>query len=145
MKLVSMMGKANISTRSLEAIQKDIEGWSGHTAGSRRQLNDFWDIHHKLWEDHLKKFLAEGIFDQFAIIVDGTPSFAAAEAFKLRAVSKEWEIVEVLLRVTLLAKGPDAEGLAHSITEVMKDFGLKFSNLRAAIKIVPQLSRRPLI
>ena len=57
-----------------------------------------------MWEDHLKKFLAESIFDQFGIIVDGTPSFAAAEAFKLRAVSKELEIVEVLLRVTLLAK-----------------------------------------
>ncbi len=30
--------------------------------------------------------------------------------------------------------GPDAEGLANSITEVMKDFGLMFQNLRAGIK-----------
>ena len=134
LKLVTMMAKANISTSAFVSIKEEIEGWAGHKAGARRQLNDYWPIHHRLWHDHLQKFVTKEMFHQFGIIVDGTPSFAAAEAFKLRAVSLEWNIVEVLLRVTLLAKAPDAQGLASSITEVMTDFGLPFKNLRAAIK-----------
>ena len=54
-------------------------------------------------------------------MVDGTPSFAAAEAFKLRAITKDWRIVEVLLRVSLLTKAPDAQGLAASFEVTMKD------------------------
>jgi hypothetical protein len=108
--------------------------WAGQTGGSRRQLNDYWAIHHHLWEEHLKKFICNCMFNQLGIIVDGTPSFAPAEGFKLRAVSKEWDIVEVLLRVTLMAKGPDAQGLANSVSKVMDDFGLNIKNLRTAIK-----------
>ncbi len=104
LKLVSMMAKANMSTRSMEAIKQEIEMWAGQTGGCRRQLNDYWAIHHHLWEGHLKKFICNCMFNQFGIIVDGTPSFAPA-------VSKEWDIVEVLIRVTLMAKGPDAQVL----------------------------------
>ncbi len=88
----------------MEDIKQDLEMWAGQTGGRRRQLGNYWAIHHGLWEEHLKKFISSGMFNQFGIIVDGTPSFAPAEGFKLRAVSKEWNIVEVLLRVTLLAK-----------------------------------------
>ncbi len=134
LKLVSMMAKANMSTRSMEDIKQVIEMLAGQTGGSRRQLNDYWAIHHHLWEEHLKKFICNCMFNQFGIIVDGTPSFAPAEGFKLRAVSKEWDIVEVLLRVTLLAKGPDAQGLANSVSKVMDDFELQIKKLRTAIK-----------
>ncbi len=103
LKLVPMMARANMSTRSMEDIKQDIEMWAEQTGGCRRQLNSYWAIHHRLWEEHLKKFITSCMFNQFGIIVDGTPSFAPAEGFKLRAVSKEWDIVEVLLRVTLLA------------------------------------------
>ena len=67
-------------------------------------------------------------------MVDGTPSFAAAEAFKLRAITKDWRIVEVLLRVSLLTKAPDAQGLAASFEVTMKDFGLLVKHLRVVMK-----------
>ena len=134
MQLVQLMARANVSMGSIFAVIDLLEGWAGQSGGTERQMGNYWEIHHQLWTDHLKEFVRTGMFPEFGIMVDGTPTFASAEAFKLRAVTKEWEIVEVLLRVSLLAKGPNAEGLAANIEDVMEEFGLPIGNLRTAMK-----------
>ena len=97
-------------------------------------MADFLEIYHQLWRMHLIASCRDLIFPEFALEVDGTPSFAPAEATKVRAVTKNWEIVSVLLRIALLNKAPDAEGLASSIEETMSIFGLLPQNLRAVMK-----------
>jgi hypothetical protein len=130
------MARANVSMGSAFAVFDVLEGWAGQSGGTERQMGNCWEIHHQLWTEHLKALVRAGVHPEFGfgIMVDGTPTFASAEAFKLRAVTKELEIVEVLLRASLLAKGPNAEGLAANVEDAMEEFGLPIANLRTAMK-----------
>ena len=42
-------------------------------------------------------------FSQIGLIFDGTPTFADAEAIKVRVVTRDYEIIELLVRVSLYA------------------------------------------
>ena len=38
-----------------------------------------------------------GVYDESGVTFDGTPSFEEAEAIVVRAVTKDWEVIELLV------------------------------------------------
>ena len=42
-----------------------------------------------------------GVYDESGVTFDGTPSFEEAEAIVVRAVTKDWEVIELLFRCGL--------------------------------------------
>ena len=68
-------------------------------------------------------------FPEYGITFDGTPSFAEAEAIKLRFVTYEYDIVEVLVGVALFEKKLNGDNVASRLLEtIMLQLGLKLED-----------------
>ena len=59
-------------------------------------------------------------FNEFGLIFDGTPSFAEAEAVKVRVVTHNWEIAEPLVRVGIFKHKLNAENIANNLLFTIK-------------------------
>jgi len=71
----------------------------------------------------------EGCYDEFGVTFDGTPSFAEAEAIVFRVVTKDWEVVEILVRCGLYRKKLDKEELSsHIIDAITTRAALQLTN-----------------
>ena len=63
--------------------------------------------------------------------MDGPPLFAEAEAIMLRVVTKEWEIVVVVIRVALLTKTPNSDVLCRIYLSALARLNLELTDQRA--------------
>ena len=70
-----------------------------------------------------------GCFDEFAVKFDGTPSFAEVEAVVIRFVTKDWNIIEILVRCGLYGKKLKSDELkSHVIDTTTNRVGLQLKN-----------------
>lgn len=71
----------------------------------------------------------DGCYDEFGCTFDGTPSFAEAEAITIRIVTKDWEVIELLVRCGLYKRKLDSSALtSHIIDTITKRAGLSLEN-----------------
>ena len=69
-------------------------------------------------------------FDEYSITFDGTPSFAEAEAIIIRFVTKEYHVVELLVKCSLFEEKLNEENLGNRVVDtIIKRLGLQFKKL----------------
>jgi len=110
MELVQLCFRANVSMNSIMTMADQIEAWSGKTVGGCRSLADFQTVHLDMSMEHLKTRISKDCYPLFSTTIDGTPTFASAEAMKVRLVTLDWWIVEPLVQCKLLKKNQTATG-----------------------------------
>ena len=72
------------------------------------------------------------MFDDYSIIIDGTPSFAAAECIIVRIVSHHWDIHEFVVSLGLFKKSLNGEQLAsHIISSIINNIKQSLENMLA--------------
>lgn len=72
------------------------------------------------------RVLSTKCYPEYGIILDGAPTFSEAEIVKVRCVTYEYEIVEVLIRVALFEKKLNTDNLAGYLQEtILVRLGLK--------------------
>ena len=67
----------------------------------------------------IKDVLNKGSFREFSISFDGTPAFAEAEAIIIRVVTKDYHILELLVKCNLFKKKLDHEQLANHLVKAI--------------------------
>ena len=76
----------------------------------------------------------EQCFPKFATISDGTPTFAKAEAIKIRMVRRQdWKIMELLISVKLFKSGLNGQNLAANFLNVLQSLHLDLSLWQFAV------------
>ena len=125
------VAKANISFKSFG----DMSQWIDRNSKSHLSIGTATDLSRAYSETVLQQLIEEfrvistKCYPEYGIIFDGTPTFAEAEAIKIRFVTFENEIVEVLVRLALFDKKLNAENLAgHLLETIMLRLGLKLEN-----------------
>lgn len=125
------VGKANISLSSFG----NLSAWIDKNSQSNLSLGYATDLPRSYAETVLGQLIKEirdlslNCFPEYGIIFDGTPSFAEAEAIKLRFVTYEYEIVEVLVRVALFEKKLNGDNIAsHLLETIMLRLGLRLED-----------------
>lgn len=64
-------------------------------------------------------------FNEYSITFDGTPSFAEAEAIVLRFVTKDYNVIELLVKCSLFKKKLNAQELgSHVVDTIVNRLGL---------------------
>ena len=125
--------KANISIKSLFGLKQFIEHYSkidmGHSSDlTRTYLKGALEV---LLLD-LRTFLKVHCFDEYSIIMDGTPSFAAAECIIIRIVSRSYDIHEFVISLGLFKKSLKGSELASNvINSIGKQVCLMLENMIA--------------
>ena len=72
-------------------------------------------------------------FCQFGLIFDGTPSFAEAEAIKIRVVTRKYEIMELLVKVACFKQKLNSDNIVnHIISTIQSDLLLHVDNWRTS-------------
>ena len=72
---------------------------------------------------------SDASFDEYSITFDGTPSFAEAEAITIHFVTKEYHVVELLVKCSLFEKKLDSEKLGnHVVDTIVNRLGLELKN-----------------
>lgn len=123
--------KANISIKSLFGLKPFIEQYSKIDMGNdtdltRTYLKGALEV---LLQD-LRTFLKVHCFDEYSIIMDGTPSFAAAECIIIRTVSRSYDIHEFVISLGLFKKSLNGSELAsHVIDSIGKQVCLMLENM----------------
>ena len=85
----------------------DLSAWIDKNSQSNLSIDNALNLPRVYAETVLSQLIKEiralslQCFPEYGITFDGTPSFAEAEVIKLRFVTYEYEIVEVLVRVAL--------------------------------------------
>lgn len=135
MDFTELLCEANISANSMHLMKRRIENYKQDSLGNIRELSSFMTILRDRLGGENRTHFTEHCFPQFASCTDGTPCFASAEAVNIRSVTLDYWITERVVRVKLLDKSPNSDGLADLIEEVfLDDVGLHMRNWRAAMK-----------
>lgn len=111
------VAKANIAIDQLGEIKDWIQ--SNAKPGLRRgslsnMASDFAKPALDILIKEMHRILRRS-YPEFSLTIDGTPSFAKAECVLIRFVTKQWEIVEIFVRVALFENAPNSENFAHHI------------------------------
>ena len=69
--------------------------------------------------EDIRMILSKGSYTEFSLTFDGTPAFAEAEAVIIRVVTKEFKILELLVRCNLFKKKLDGIKLANHIVSTI--------------------------
>ena len=65
--------------------------------------------------DDIRNVVGKGSFAEFSLTFDGTPAFAEAEAIIIRVVTRDYHIVELLVKCTLFRNKLNSKQLANHI------------------------------
>ena len=121
MEALKSICKANLSLCSLNDIKPWIEKYSkpGLTLGNAKDLARMYakPVRKAIFDDI--KVLLTRCRPQFSISLDGTPSFAEAECIMLRVVTRNLQIVELVVRIALFRNKIDANELANHIIKTI--------------------------
>ena len=123
--------KANITIESLCQVEEYwVRDYSKKNLGHKTDLvRQYIGAALNTVIDDLKKFLHHHCFEEYAIVFDGSPSFAEAECINIRIVSKKWEIYDFVVCLNLYAKKLCSEELArHIVDNVKKRLELELKN-----------------
>ena len=94
---------------------------------------DIWDI------------LNKGSFSEFSITFDGTPAFAEAEAVIIRVVTKDYHILELLVKCNLFSKKlNDIELGSHIESTITNRYGKSLKDWVAAQQDRASTNKGPL-
>ena len=125
------IASANMPLSALESLAPWIDSISkpGLTLGGVKEIpRNYAAILHSQLRTEMKCMLKHS-FLEFGITFDGTPSFAVAEAIKIRFVTYKFDIVELLVKVSCFKKKLNAENIAnHLIQTITGDLGLHVKN-----------------
>ena len=90
-----------------------LEKYTGHTLGNRGDLVNMCarPVLDTIIERLRFIISGDASFDEYSITFDGTPSFAEAEAITICFVTKEYHVVELLVKCSLFKKNP----ILHSL------------------------------
>ena len=117
----AILASPGISLRAFQGMKWMMDLHTGKDLGevrdySRNYLNEFKEDVVK----HLKSIFA-GSFEQIATIIDGTPSFANAEAIIVRSVrKKDWQLLELLVRVELFQGSLKSDAIANHVIQALR-------------------------
>ena len=129
------IASANIPLTALEDMRSFIEYFSkpGYRLGHVRDIpRNYAGILHRTLKMEIKHVLNRS-FNQFGLIFDGTPSFAEAEAIKIRVVTKKYEIMELLVKVACFQKKLNSNNIVnHIISTIQSDLLLHVENWRTS-------------
>ena len=127
----AMLAAAHANTTITEIIDLDkqwVQSYSNRKLGGR---NDLVNMCAKPVLDTIierLRFIISGdsSFDEYSITFDGTPSFAEAEAITLRFVTKEYHVVELLVKCSLFEEKLNGEKLGnHVVDTIVNRLGLE--------------------
>ena len=118
MEALKQIARANISVEAFQEISPWIDSISkeGLSLGYAKDLTR--EYAKLLLENQIEEMILlfkNKCFENYSTIFDGTPSFADAEAIILRMVTKDYRIIQVVVRVALFDKSLDANALCHNI------------------------------
>ena len=122
---------SNTAMESADPIISLLEEKAGLKIGSVGQLDNYGDM---IFEnEHDKLFaLMDRCFPEYSVTGDGTPNFAEWEGLTIRKVTFDWKIVEPLVRIAALKKGPNAEILVLSFEDTIgRRMRQRMTDLRA--------------
>ena len=71
-------------------------------------------------KEDTRKILNDGSYPEFSLTFDGTPAFAEAEAIIIRVVTKEYKILELLVKCNLFKEKLNGVQLANHIVSTIK-------------------------
>ena len=118
---------ANIPISALHDMSGFIEKYAspGHTLGCVQDIPRYYSkTLHAILKDEIKKILSLS-YQPFGLIFDGTPSFAEAEAIKVRFVTKKFDINELLVKLSCFKKKLNSDNIANHLIQTIKyDLGL---------------------
>ena len=69
--------------------------------------------------DDMRSIILKGSFIEFSITFDGTPAFAEAEAVIIRVVTKDYHILELLVKCNLFKHKLNSTQLANHIVKTI--------------------------
>jgi len=84
-------------------------------------------------QQELKAVISE-CFPEFGIIFDGTPSFAEAEAVKIRLVRKDFVVIELLIKLSCFKRKLNSNNIVNHLIDTIE--GELFFRLDHLNKIV---------
>ena len=108
-----------------------VDKYSGYSLGSRTDIVTAFSkpILNSLIQRIRSILCGGGCFPEYSVIFDGTPSFAEAEAVVIRCVTKNWEVIELLVRCSLFKNKLNSETLAnHILDTIVNRVDLKLKN-----------------
>ena len=105
----------NASEPILRRYEQGYNVKLGKPAGLLRFASSITDYQMNLLRIHF-----DDSFSEWSSIIDGSPFFAEAEAVMIRVVTKQWKIVNVVIRIAMLKKSPDHKTLADSYRSAIK-------------------------
>jgi hypothetical protein len=106
---------ANITIAGLEEMRGCLEKYSkpGHTLGYVRDIPRYYaKTLHGILKMEIKRMISAR-FDSFGLIFYGTPSFAEAEAIKIRLVTKSFDMVELLVKMACFQKKLNSNNIVN--------------------------------
>lgn len=132
MKAMIAAGLHNIPVTNVVGLAEDwVDDYAHETLGNR---SDFVALTAPALRTAIIKQIRDivggnGSFDEYAVTFDGTPSFAEAEAVVVRVVTKDWNVIEILVRCGLYGKKLNSDELkSHVIDTITNQVGLKLKN-----------------
>ena len=122
MNLLKTVALANVSLNSLSDMAPFLDFYTkeGLNVGWARDLARGYAKHVKEGLVLEVKDLLGKSYKQFSISLDGTPSFAEAECVILRVVTKDLQIVEIVVRLALFEKKINSDALANHILKTIR-------------------------
>ena len=73
--------------------------------------------------------MSKGSYQEFSVSFDGTPTFAEAEAIIIRVVTRDYHIVELLVKCNLFKHKLNAKQLAnHMLSTIIDRLGKDISD-----------------
>ena len=123
--------KCNIPLTALVEMSKDvIEGYAKQTIGDASDLvRRYAGPVLATLIDRISSIVGgDGVFDEFSLTFDGTPAWAEAEAIIVTVVTKNGEIIHILIRCGTFEKKLNNEQLKQHLMESMERVGLDPKN-----------------
>ena len=124
--------KYNVSTEAMAGLCKDfIDEYAGETFADTSDAVSLiaTPLLGTLQLRNRQILSGNGVYDEFGVTFDGTPSFEEAEAIIVRVVTKDWEILEILVRCGLYERKLSATELSsHIIEAITVRAGLHLNN-----------------
>ena len=102
--------------------------------GASTSLADYFPAIRQYCLDIVKEAIGDS-YKEYSVTIDGTPSFAEAEAIKIRLVPRDFRPpVEFVIRIRLLKKSPNHQVLGKIIIQtLLKELSLSLNDLLAVM------------